>query len=246
VASPRWRAVTRRLLPYLVAAAGGFLSAYLVIFFFVFPSSLVPNDQRVPDVLGLLYDDAARRLTTAGFEAARGEEVQHAAAPKSTVLRQDPVAGELQPKGMRVILDVSAGQRRAIVPDVNGMTRQEAEAALEKAGLDAGEALERAGNGPRGQVLGSTPAAGAEVVLPAAVTLFVSTGPAGIQVPDLVGQTLTDARAMLEQVGLSAGAVRLDSTALQPANTVLAQSPAAGSAVRAGTGVSLTVSAGVP
>src|SRR5919107_489096 len=139
----------RRLLPYLVAAAGGFLAAYLVIFFFVFPSSLVPDDARVPNVLGLMYDDAGRRLRAAGFVAARGEEVTHAAAPKSTVLRQDPASGEQQPKGTRVILDVSAGQRRATVPDVDGMTRQEAEAALTAAGFDAGEVMERGGSAPR-------------------------------------------------------------------------------------------------
>src|SRR5919107_691759 len=181
----------RRLLPYLVAAAGGFLAAYLVIFFFVFPSSLVPDDARVPNVLGLQYDDAGRRLRAAGFVAARGEQVLHAAAPKSTVLRQDPGAGELEPKGMRVLLDVSAGQRRANVPDVNGLTREEAEAALTRAGFDIGDVIERGGNTPRGQVVGSVPSVGAEVLLPATVTLLVSSGPAGVQVPDVVGQTIT-------------------------------------------------------
>ena len=246
MAANRWRTATRRLLPYLVAAAGGFLTAYLVIFFFVFPTSLVPDDARVPNVVGLLYDDASRRLKTAGFEAARGELVFHGAAPKSTVLRQDPAPGGLEPKGMRVILDVSAGQRRATVPDVTGMTRQEAEASLGGAGFDVADVVERGGGTARGTVLGTAPAGGTEVVLPAAVTVFVSAGPADIQVPDLMGQTLTDARAMLGQVGLSPGAVRVDSTAFEPLNTVIGQSPNAGSAVRAGTAVSLTVSGGVP
>ena len=246
MAANRWRVVARRLLPYLVVAAGGFLTAYLIVFFFIFPTPLVPDDARVPNVLGLLYDDAVRRLRAGGFEAARGEQVFHGAAPKSTVLRQDPAAGGLESKGTRVILDVSAGQRRAIVPDVAGMTRQEAEASLSGAGFDVGDVVERGGGSARGTVLGTAPGGGTEVVLPAAVTLFLSAGPADVLVPDLIGQSLSEARAMLEQIGLTAGGVRVDSTLMQPLNTVVGQSPPAGRAVRAGTPVSLTVSGGVP
>ena len=48
-----WRDRTRRLLPYLIVAATGFLAAYLYVFFFVFPSDLLPNDAKVPNVVGL-------------------------------------------------------------------------------------------------------------------------------------------------------------------------------------------------
>ena len=48
-----WRATTRRLLPYLIVAAAGFLLAYLFVFAFVFPAGVVPDDGRVPAVAGL-------------------------------------------------------------------------------------------------------------------------------------------------------------------------------------------------
>ena len=49
-----WRATSRRLLPYALVAAGGFLLAYLVVAFLVFPPEIVPDDAKVPQVVGLL------------------------------------------------------------------------------------------------------------------------------------------------------------------------------------------------
>jgi beta-lactam-binding protein with PASTA domain len=82
-----WRATTRRLLPYFLAAAGGFLIAYLVVFLFVVPTAIVPDDGQVPNVVGLTYDDATRRLRDAEFEARPGQRIFHASAPQGTVLR---------------------------------------------------------------------------------------------------------------------------------------------------------------
>lgn len=246
MASLRWRARTRRLFPYLVAAAGGFLIAYLLVYFFVFPTSLVPDDANVPNVVGLLRDDAARRLRAAGFEAARGEEVFHAAAPKTTVLRQEPGPGGVESKGTKVILDVSAGQRSARVPDVVGMARPDAEAALTGAGFDVGEVVERGSDSPRGAVIATSPAAATSLTIPAPVTLVVSSGPRAVSVPDLVGRPLPEARAMLEQVGLAAMPPTVDSLSAFPADVVVSQSPAAGSAAPNGSRVRVTVSGAPP
>lgn len=56
----------RRLLPYVIAAAGGFLLAYLIVAFFVFPAGVIPTDVRVPNVIGLTYNDAAAQLLQRG------------------------------------------------------------------------------------------------------------------------------------------------------------------------------------
>lgn len=60
-------------------------------------------------------------------------------------------------------------------------------------------------------------------------------------VPDLVGMALADARAVLNSYRLQA-TVRRDTSSLQPPNTVLRQSPAAGTRLSPGGGVTLTVS----
>jgi len=70
----------------------------------------------------------------------------------------------------------------------------------------------------------------------------VSQGPASLQVPDLTGRTVADARSTLEQLGLHLGAVSRDTSSFQPENTVLSQSPAAGQMIGAGGRVNLRIS----
>jgi len=66
-----WRATSRRLLPYALVAAGGFLLAYLFVAFVIFPPQIVPDDAKVPQVVGLLFDEAVTRLEAVGRVAGR-------------------------------------------------------------------------------------------------------------------------------------------------------------------------------
>jgi len=238
----RWRSSARRAIPYVVAATAGFVLSYLIVAFFVFPATIIPSDRKVPNVVGMTYDEAARRLTAVGFRAASGEQRFHASAPPGTVLEQDPPEGSVEAKGAEIVLHVSSGQRRGEVPNVVGMTRQQAELAIENAGLDVGAVEEIRSTQPRGTVSASRPVAGTRVTVPSSVTLTVSVGPASVDMPDVVGESYSRARTVLEQLGLRVGDVNVDSTSLAPGNTVISQSPAAGRAVGAGARVALTVS----
>jgi beta-lactam-binding protein with PASTA domain len=102
----------RGSLPYAVAVIGGFLIAYLIVAFVIFPSGVIPGNARVPNVTGLLYRDAAKRLAEVGFKAERGESRFHPASPKETVLEQDPRAGTRDAEGAAVTLVVSAGVKQ--------------------------------------------------------------------------------------------------------------------------------------
>ena len=237
-----WRGIARRSLPYIATATTGFLLAYLLVAFVIFPARIIPSDTKVPAVVGLPYDDAAGKLSEAGFRPARGEQRYHASAPAGVVLDQSPAAGSVEPKGTTVSLDVSRGQRTADVPSMVGLTRQQAEQALEGSGLDEGQVIEQANDAPRGQVIGSTPSGGTKVPLPSAVSLIVSKGPSEVAVPDLVGNSLSQARLLLDQVGLKIGVVTPDSLSTMPVNTIVAQSPAAGRTVGPGTRVAVTIS----
>lgn len=97
----------RGALPYAVASISGFLIAYLIVAFVVFPAGIVPGNAKVPNVTGLLYDDASRRLAAVGFKASRGAEEYREATPVNTVLAQDPAAGAREPEGSAVTLTVS-------------------------------------------------------------------------------------------------------------------------------------------
>jgi serine/threonine-protein kinase len=235
------------LLPYVVALGGGFLLAFLVVAFFVFPAGVIPRDVRVPNVIGLSYPDAIRQLEASGFSGERGEQRFHNAAPKGTVLDQKPGPGSPEVPGVRVSLVVSSGQKFASIPGVIGLSREQALNALELAGFDAGEVTEQPSNEPRGAVIDSRPRPGTQAPMPSAVSLVISAGPTTVIVPDLVGRPVSDATMLLRQVGLSVGDIQYaGGSAADASAVVVAQSPPAGSQTAGGSRVNLSVGARNP
>jgi serine/threonine-protein kinase len=237
-----WRALPRRAFPYLIAAVGGFLIAYVAIFFFAFPAEVVPDDGILPKVVGKTFEDASALLQKAGFTAQQGETRFHRTIPANVVLQEDPPAGSRQKKGTTVVLALSGGQRSAEVPVVTNMSQQQARISIENTGLTMGTATEQLSDLPRGLVVASNPPAGTKIELPGSVDIVLSKGPATIQVPDLYGRSIGEARSMIEQLGLRIAGISRDTSSLQPENTVIRQLPEAGRNVSAGGPVSLTVS----
>jgi beta-lactam-binding protein with PASTA domain len=105
-----WRARARRALPYVTIGGAGFLLAYLAVYFFVFPSRLVPDDRPVPDVVGMPVDAATARLSEAGFTPQVGEQRVNMSVPAYTVVRQNPAATTLKPRATTVVIDIAVGQ----------------------------------------------------------------------------------------------------------------------------------------
>lgn len=238
-----WRIRLRRLLPYVLSVVGGFLLAYLIVAFFVFPAGVIPQDIRVPSVVGLTFSEASRTLEQRGFKAQRGEQRFHNAAPRGTVLEQAPVAETSEQAGAVVTLVVSAGQRYGTIPAVIGMTRELALNALETAGFDAGQIEMRPSNEPRGAVIDSRPRPGTQAPMPSPVALVISEGPTTILVPDLIGRTVSDATQLLRQVGLNVGDIQYEygGSVADAGAVVVTQTPPAGSQVNAGTRVNVIV-----
>src|SRR4029453_10178324 len=113
-----WRARFRKSLVYLVAIVAGFSLAYLLVAFVIFPAGVIPRDVKVPNVMGLGFDEAAARLAQAGFKTEQGEQRYNNTAPKMTVLEQSPPPGAREGIGASVTLVVSGGQRLVGVPTV--------------------------------------------------------------------------------------------------------------------------------
>lgn len=231
----------RRVLEFAVTALAGFALAYLLVAFVILPDDVAVSDVSVPGIVGLTQADAQRRLTALGLEVTIGESRFSADAPKSTVLSQHPLAGATVAPGSAVTLDISAGQQRATIPSLIGLSRRDAEGELRKGGLQPGKVISEPSDSARGLVLSTSPAEGQVVPHGTQVDLIVSAGPAQLTMPDVVGRDLQSANALLAQLGLSVAPAEFDPAALLPAGTVVAQTPAAGSAVAAGTTVTLRV-----
>jgi hypothetical protein len=83
-----FRTSLRRSLPYAVTIIGGFLLAYLIVAFPDLPVGRDPGQrERCPNVGGLLFDDASKRLAAVGFKAARGDEEYREATPPARCWR---------------------------------------------------------------------------------------------------------------------------------------------------------------
>jgi serine/threonine-protein kinase len=237
-----WRQLPRRAFPYLIAAAGGFLIAYTAVFLFAFPAEVLPDDGILPNVVGKTFEDASVALQKAGFPAQQGETRFSRTVAANVVLQEDPPAGSRQKRGTNVVLALSGGQKTAEVPVTTNMSQQQARISIENTGLVMGNVSEQLSDAPRGLVIATSPPAGTKVELPGTVDIVLSKGPATLNMPDLYGRSVGEARSMVEQIGLRIAGVSRDTSSLQPENTVIRQVPAAGATISAGGAVSLTVS----
>lgn len=227
---------------HVVGGPLSFALAWALVAFVVFPDEGPAPTVLVPPVVGLPFKDAEARLKEVGLKAAMGESRPSSTAPRRHVLGQTPAAGTAVAPDVSVMLDVSAGQLRATVPRLIGLTRDAAVAALRSARLDVGQVIERPGNEARGTVLESDPDAGQVVSQGAAVELVLSAGPSQLLMPDVTGRELYAVRAMLEQLGLRVAETEFDSTSVLPAGLVISQVPAAGSPVTATDIITLRIS----
>jgi serine/threonine-protein kinase len=161
--------------------------------------------------------------------------------PSGLVISQNPQAGSRVEKGRKVGIVVSGGPASAPVPDVEGLSAAEAVAKLRKSGFKPRTTKETSSTVAAGKVISTNPTAGTEKQLGSPVAVIVSSGPAPVKVPDVIGQSLSAAEATLTNAGLSVGTVTKRTTSSQAPETVLAQSPTTGTSVKAESKVNLTV-----
>ena len=225
-----------------IIAGVSFVVAWLIVALLLFPDTGPAPEVVVPAVVGLRFEEAERKLAESGLRAELGETRPSLTAPRQYVLAQTPAAGTSVGAAVTITLDVSAGQVRARVPSVVGMSREDAITALRGANLEVGQVVERPGPEARGTVLSSQPEAGQQVPQGTSVEIVVSTGPSELLMPDVVGRELFEVRATLEQLGLRIGETQYDSTSALPTGLVVSQVPSAGSAVTASVFISIRVS----
>jgi len=137
----------------------------------------------------------------------------------------------------------SGGGEQVSVPDVRGKTVAQARAILQQYQLKVGNVTEAFSTKPPGQVIDQDPLPKFSARSGGSVDLVVSKGVERVQVPDVVGQSLEDAKAELESKGLKVGTVT-EKEQVGPPGRVMASDPAANTTVDKGSVVNLTVISG--
>jgi serine/threonine-protein kinase len=130
------------------------------------------------------------------------------------------------------------------VPNVTGLSQDDALARLQAEGFQVRVLFETSDEVEAGFVIRTNPAFGSEAEEGSTVEVFVSQGPEEFAVPPLVGQTLDDARSMLEEAGLTLGTVTERPDPDRAEGIVIEQNPAAGVEVGSGAPVNVVVSSG--
>ncbi|MGW3648040.1 Stk1 family PASTA domain-containing Ser/Thr kinase [Streptomyces sp. NPDC000878] len=164
--------------------------------------SLGPETVAVPQLAGYRLDKARAQLKRTGLEAGRVTREFSEDVPRGSVISTDPDPGTERRAGSAVALVVSKGSP-VEVADVTGATLADAQAELEEAGLKVKVATGTVTSDEfeQGQVAVQSPAGGAEAAEGDTVTLTISKGPEMIEVPDVVGDSVADAKAALEGAG---------------------------------------------
>jgi serine/threonine-protein kinase len=120
------------------------------------------------------------------------------------------------------------GESAITVPNVAGMTWEEAEDALDDLGL-APERVDEINDAiPENEVIGSNPEAGISVSPGFEIRVSVSIGSAPIEVPEVANRTEADAIAAIEAVGLVYGTTTSEDSASVAAGVVIRTTPEAG------------------
>jgi beta-lactam-binding protein with PASTA domain len=137
---------------------------------------------------------------------------------------------------------LGSGADVAAVPDVVGMSEQDAQSTLQRAGL-APKTVQNDFNEtvPAGSVYNQNPAAKRKVRQGTVVSLFVSLGQGRFTVPELAGQDVTAATRLLIDKGFTLGVITKVYRPDLPPGQVINQEPGPGRVFPASTSIDLTV-----
>ena len=196
-------------------------------------AELVP----VPDNLdGLAQSEAVAALAAVGLRPGALSEKWGELVPAGIVLGESLVYAEV-PAGSPVPLVISKGPRPRAVPEGMagaGLSFDEVAARLAEVQLVAVGGQDYSDTVPEGQVIGTSPAGGALVPRDSEVVVIVSRGPQPVIIPDVSGDSVAEAQATLEAVGLV-----VDGVEGPPNGIVTGTDPAAGLQVDRGASIVL-------
>ena len=209
--------------------------------FFSFGNFWSSENITVPNVVGKPVEVAETTLKKLDLKVSV-DEIASDDVPAGQVISQTPAAGT-NVKARRIIhLTVSKGGSAMLIPDLKGLTLEQAKERLDKMGLTLG-AVEN-GNDPdkpSDVIISQSPESGAKATKGTRVNIVINMKQK-VHVPNVVGMTLADARNTLLSMKLSVGTINAsDGTSTDDSSAIIiSQDPAGGESTSSNV-VNLTV-----
>lgn len=196
----------------------------------------------VPEVVNTNLDAATTRLESMGLLLEVAEKVYDDNTLPGTIVEQKPQQGTQVKNGETVSVVVCLGPESAAVPDLDGMTQEEAANALAPLGLHVGVVTHRQdSDAPRGTVIEQYPEQGEVLENGGTVDLILSDQPLMRDVPNVLGKTLEETRQRLKEYDLQLGDVHYEYATGYDVGEVFRQSPESGTQLRQGDSVNVWV-----
>jgi len=198
---------------------------------------------RVPDVTGLTVQQARDELQAVNLDVGEVTEEEDEQVPEGNIIDQTPESQTEVEEGDTVDVTVSAGVAETTVPQIVGLSLDEASQALRDANLKVGDTTPVPSKDPQGTVRRVEPGEGETV--PEGSTVDIRYASGQNRVPDVTGLPGDQAAAEIEDAGFQPSE-RTEQTDQADPGTVVSQSPGAGEARRLGSTVTYTVAEAPP
>ncbi|MDO4516923.1 MAG: Stk1 family PASTA domain-containing Ser/Thr kinase [Bacillota bacterium] len=228
----------------IVFLVGAALILWLTFFSGIFNKA--PTAE-VPDLTGMtlseVYGDPE---LSEKFKVVQGSVEYSDQFEKDQIMDQNPKPGKEVEEGSTITVTISGGQEAVKMIDVKKMTYEDAVKALQEIGLKVDTPdYEFSDDVEENRVISYSPAKGTALYPGDQVHLVISKGPKSqtVIVPSVTGQSIDQARRMLENLGLKVGSTE-EIASEKDKGIVVYQSIAPNTEVEEGTAVTLHYSKG--
>ena len=204
-----------------------------------------PDSVVLPDnLVGMTPEDARKAIEALGLKwELDSSKVASDTVAEGKVAQTNPSPGSKVKAGQTIRVYLSSGSDEVEVPDLSGMSQDQARSALKAVGLELGNVTSVDSEKDKDRIVAQDPATGSKVKKGTTIGVSVSNGKtAQVEIPTVVGTSSEDAQAQLKALGLNVTVEEVADN--QPAGQVLSIEPGEGSKVEKNSTVKLKVSKG--
>jgi serine/threonine-protein kinase len=200
--------------------------------------------QTVPPIQGLSVENATQLLAPLGLQLVILEVRNDPLVPLNQIITQNPLANEQVRSGSPISVVVSGGTGGNNIPNIEGQISSAAEQLLKSSPYNFVVTIttEPSATVEKGRAIRTDPAIGTPLPAGSPIALIVSSGSPTVVVPDVTGNTESEAQTAINAAGLITE-VKYQNVPAGDANDgrVISQSREALSAVAPGTKVTLVI-----
>ncbi len=222
----------------IICAAAAVLITAVIVFFILGQKATVPN------VVGMDINEATALLEDAGFTVVTLESTDDVVEENKVIFQDIPAYTNLDSSEVgKIVLTVSKGVLDLTVPDVIKMPLEEAKRTLTDMGFEVTVSEDYHEDYRKGLVISQSIRARTVAQKGSVINIVVSKGIAMVQVPDIKGKSVTEAKKLLLSTGIRLQTEFKESSSVK-ADVIISQSIKAGETVASSSTLTAVVSIG--